>query len=504
MSTDPEADALARSLGPLAPRAAVRARVLADVERTPQEAPLPARRPFALAAAAAAAVLGVVLWLVAQRGPEPTATDPRPAGAAAARAPWEEPPEVATERALNEACYEREKERLRREHAGKWAVIAHGRLIGVPEARETPATARDRGVTAAHAFVFRVGEDGPREDFISEWYAPRFAGTGLPQALRLEWSMHDRALRREDHEREQKGIGSLFPRFLFDFEGPPREAGKPGPRLAAREVFVGTVGPPLMLAPEDAVALDLARWEIPGLVTIWNRVKCRQATVLVSVAGWDAPRAITALWPLEPRANLVLWAWRRNGFWNTPFRDRFLAEAPDPDGTKPWILFGRDRVLARGSSPDEALLTALLQDREVSYHRILLRWPREPALVLREAEFAAGKATSAPNGLPLATRAAGPTGPFLVDAATAATLGLELAEEGRELWLEKTDGTRVSLRGGYAQRVENTESGRQPLSLTLQAYLVVYPWEPPPPPPPSPRPGAIPLLPPDPHVPPPR
>lgn len=489
MSTDHDAGErraadLARSLGPLVPGADVRARVLASVEATSQDEPAVSGRSWGLAAAAAAVLLGLMLWLTSQRtAVEPPEPSPH---AAAARAPWDEPPEVAQQRAANEACYERIRELLRKEHRGKRIVIAHGEYHVVPDSGIVPEDAQSK---AAHAFSFRNGDEGPREEFISEWYSPRFAGLALPAALGAEWSMQENTLKTADGKREQKGIGSVFPRFLFDLEGPPTRPGVPGPRLSAREVFLGTVGPPLMLTPEDAVALDLARWEIPGLVTIWKHVRCRQATVFVSVAGWDAPKAITALWPLTPRENLILWARQRDAFWSGAFVDAMLAETPTSTGKGSWILFGRDRVLGLANDPSD-LLAVVERDTEATYHRYLLRWPREPELVLQEAELENTPRRVVLNDMPLAVRATSPNGPFLIDGATAVALRLERAEEGRTMWLQQTDGTRVQLLGGYAWLSREVRPGADPApAVTRTAALVVHPFVPPPPPPPSPVPA---------------
>src|SRR5687768_8741519 len=162
-------------LPPLEPPPRVRAELLAEVARTPQEAgvdlasPAARRRmPWGLGIAAAAALLGSVLWLGQREQGEESGDAARPTPAA--------PADVARARAEDVACDEREKETLRAQHAGRWAVIAGGRLVARGVTREKALAVEP---LAPHRFVFEIGTEGDREDFVSQWYAPRFAGMGL-------------------------------------------------------------------------------------------------------------------------------------------------------------------------------------------------------------------------------------------------------------------------------------------------------------------------------------
>lgn len=452
---------VAAAAGPLTPSPAVRARLLAAVAVTPQGEAAPARRPWWALSAAAAALAGVGLWLGAHERPAPPPEPPEQR--AVARDPWEEPPGVAEQRAANEACWERERARLAKELPGQMVVIAHGQVVKASSGDRPPSPERraggagGAGAPIVHAFTFRVGQDGPREaPFFSSWYAPRFAGAELAGVLGADWQMGAGGTRlTKTGKPERRGVGPVFPRLPFDLEGPPREPGAPGARLQGQEVFLGSLGPPLMLTPEDAVALDLFRWEVPGLVTVWGRLRCRQAVLSVGVSGWDDPHWVTALWPLEPRERLVDLARGRDRFWGWggDLGAQAVAESPGlPGEERTWLLFGRDRVLGRAATPGELLLE-VEADAEPTYHRFLMRWPREEALELEEAALAPPR-TQRLGDLDLPARAftgLNAEATWLVEAQDALRLRLERAEEGRDLLLRRADGTRAMLLGGWVR-----------------------------------------------------
>lgn len=67
---------------------------------------------------------------------------------------------VATERRLNNAAYQRMRDQLERDHADKYAVIAHGELQSVVD---SPEKARDIARDAHHRLVFKIGDHPPKE-----------------------------------------------------------------------------------------------------------------------------------------------------------------------------------------------------------------------------------------------------------------------------------------------------------------------------------------------------
>lgn len=68
----------------------------------------------------------------------------------------------------NNAAYAREKGKFLKEHAGKYAVFAHGRFIGVYSTLEGVISAlRALDERPRHAVVTKIGEDASR---VLEWW----------------------------------------------------------------------------------------------------------------------------------------------------------------------------------------------------------------------------------------------------------------------------------------------------------------------------------------------
>lgn len=476
----------------LSPSPRVRARLLEALERTPQVGRAPQRRPWFLATAAAGLVAAALLALGSRTPPAPrngpVASPPEHDGAGARRAPWEEPPEVTRTRALNEACYERERERLRREGAGRWVVIAQGRAE-VLAAGAGPRQARTPA--GEHAFVFEVGTDGPRrEETFYSWYATRFAGGGLARALGLRVTLaavEGTFVAKEGHQ-PIHGHGAVFPRVPFDLSSPRLDPSGNPKRAPGMEVFLGSLGPPLMLTPEDVQRLELWRSEIPGEVSYWEGGRCRQGLVQISVAGWNEPADVVALWPLESHDVLVERARGRHRFWywGGDLPRLALGIGAAWPNTPAFLLFGRDRVLARAASQAD-LLAWLAADEDVNWHAFVLEEPAAQRIAERLV-LSTEVASAAPHDLVVSdrergghertvrARGVGPTGPFLLDAAVGPHLGLERAEEAREVILRAEDGSEVTLRGGYAWVRPAVGSGAVP-----QVALLAYPLPPAPP-----------------------
>lgn len=292
---------------------------------------------------------------------------------------------IARARALNLVVYEREKARLHREFTGKWALIADmpaQRVTG--EGGSSALTTADSldalppTPTATHRFVFRVGDEGDVTTFASSWYAPRFAGPALAQALEPRGTP------------ERAADGPAFYRFL-DFQDAtpfPRARlrisapGEPSPRPVEgrEEVFVGSVGPTLMLTPEDDTDLRLERWEVPGTETVMD-VRCRRVLVTVSMPASGGDGTVVACVPDVPYVALVDLSRARGRFWEwadtlrADLRLSRIVGVPDSAASSHWLVFGNDRVLGDGASPETALAAADSL-RDVVYHRYVLPWPR--------------------------------------------------------------------------------------------------------------------------------
>ncbi|MFO0932601.1 MAG: hypothetical protein U1E39_07815 [Planctomycetota bacterium] len=292
------------------------------------------------------------------------------------------PAEIEAARARNLEAYAREKARLHRDLVGKWVVIAERDPATVEGAYkpvvvgETLDDVAAFGAELPHRFVFRVGEEGDLETFASEWYGPRFAGSGFVKAMGLTsfGTMPGGGveLRRGD-DAVTFGTASPFPRIRIGIEAAidPEVA-----RSEPREVFFGSVGPTLMLTPEDDARLRLARWEVPGTETVAG-VPCRRVLVRVAIPDLEVAEAVVAAVPAVARETLVAMARERHRFWT--WSDEMRAslnfeEDVVPAGEPRWVVFGNDRVLGVGRTVEAALAEAD-SFRDVVYHRYVTPWP---------------------------------------------------------------------------------------------------------------------------------
>ena len=257
-------------------------------------------------------------------------------------------------------------------------------------------------------------------------------------------------------------LGDAFPRLVVHLLDPDPRLHEPLASVAG-EVFFGTVGPTMMLTPQDHRRLGLARFEIPGTVKVGEFGSARRALVRVRIPELEADATIPALVPAMPYEALVGFARWRNSWWQwgesiqpklpetAPFRGS--AGPPVPAPREAWILFGRDRILASGDSPSAALAGAASLG-DVDYHRFLMRIPREERLTLREVDFAKEPRDVDLNGAKHPARPSTPGGPLLVTPEVGRALRLELAEDPRDLRLELDakpgEPNLCGLRGGYA------------------------------------------------------
>ncbi|MBL9086522.1 MAG: hypothetical protein JNM10_05225, partial [Planctomycetia bacterium] len=261
-----------------------------------------ARVALGLAAAAALIVPTVLLRRDGERASRPPDLGWSPVAPDA-------PATIAAARARNLEAYAREKARLHRDLVGKWVVIAERDPATVEGAYksvvvgETLDAVAAIGAVSPHRFVFRVGEDGDEDVFVSSWYAPRFAGHGIATALGMQVVMHGAVDVSKDGRSATFGGPTPFPRVAFHLAALDGTA-SPRNGDATPEVFLGSVGPDLMLTPQDATELRLARWEVPGTVTVGG-VPCRRARVTASVPAVGASGSVVACVPDVPMEDLV-------------------------------------------------------------------------------------------------------------------------------------------------------------------------------------------------------
>ena len=351
-------------------------------------------------------------------------------------------PTVEQERDRDGKAYAAAIGGLKRDHSNEWVVIADGKVAATgPRVADVLGT----GAKALHRYVFQVGEDGDASEMITMWYGPRFCGAGLPMALGFEFALGGGWRRPADGATfEQMKDETPFPRNGV-------QVGPPGGRSELLDVLIGTVGPPLMLTPDDFERLGLARFEVPGTLTVFG-MPCRRAVVRVALPGFDAEATIVACAPSVPRKQLVESSrWRDIGW----FEDRFGVWAMDPWASNRkalegrWALIGVDRLLGDGDSPEAALLAGEGKASE-AYHRFLTRMPRAEERVYDESKFSKPSKVTL-NGLELSLRRATIDGAeeFLADEATAQRLHLELAEEARCAFVLR-DGKRIDAHVGAA------------------------------------------------------
>ena len=369
------------------PSAALKDAVLRDLPDREARRPwaprrLGARARVALGLAAAAALIAPTFLLRrdGDRASRPLAIGWTPLAPDA-------PATIAAARERNLEAYAREKARLHRDLVGKWVVIAERDPATVSGAYkpivvgETLDDVAAIGADLPHRFVFRVGEDGDEDVFVSSWYAPRFAGHGIATALGMQVVMHGAVDVSKDGRSASFRGPTPFPRVAFHLAAPDGTA-SPRNGDATPEVFIGSVGPDLMLTPQDATELRLARWEVPGTVTVGG-VPCRRVRVTASVPAVGASGSVVACVPDVPMETLVEASRARHRFWEWSEGLRAdLALDREPLGSplveigrhERWIVFGNDRVLGRGTTAQEAL-DAAHAFRDVVYHRYVTRWP---------------------------------------------------------------------------------------------------------------------------------
>ena len=314
----------------------------------------------------AAAWAAVAFAAAAAHAPAALAQDAA-AGAqnAPAQAVVERPGEAEEARRLDLAVYEQERETLARDAAGSWVVIARGRLAAAGASlHDVLAVEAD----APHRFVFRVGDDHDEDLDGPDWPSPRFAGAPFAAALDFEWALSRRGLAvMKAGTFVTSPDASPVPRARVRLRAPDGTA-LPAPR-GGSEVLLDTVGPALVVTPEDAHALGLERFEVPGRTTIAG-IPCRRGLVAASMSGLPGESSLVASWPAAPRDALVERARRRGRLWTWTREDS--ARALAGVGKDAWIVFGCDRVLGRGVTAEAALEDADAAT-DVAYHRYLLR-----------------------------------------------------------------------------------------------------------------------------------
>ena len=453
---------LRRAYADLAPSHGFEEGLDATLSETAQGARRPVRWAVPATVAAAVALAAVVLWAPRSADDSPAAS-PGPAGGGA---PLVDEVAVDAERAQNSKAYARLAAGLKKDHAGEWVVIAGGRLVAQGARIEDVQGAAPQ---ALHRFVFEVGKEGDREEFVSGWYGPRFAGPTLAAALRVDWQpgTHFGTTLTKEGGKSFGPVGTApFPRVPMHVNPPDADPARPshGPL----DVFLGTVGPPLMLMPWDWLSRGLARFEIPGTMNVFGG-DCRMATALVSIPELDARALVVASCPAFPRERLVEMARHRDAFWNWGWQ---LAQQVAKGHEGKWVVFAADRVIGEGDSP-EAALRAARGKPDGYYHRYVVKVPRVLSLAIDESAWGEGRRAWL-NGVEVTARGGPGAMLFVGNAAEAAAIGLEMAEEGRDVVLQQGD-TRTPARAGYAWLTKDRGS---PMSSGGPPVLVVYPAPP--------------------------
>ena len=354
---------------------------------------------------------------------------------------------LAAEREADRKAYDAAIAGLRKDHAGEWVVIAEG---AVAKVGATLADVNEIAPEALHRFVFEIGKEGDREEFVSQWYGPRFAGSGLAAALDVEWTIaagHGTWLSKGGTTVGPLGVPP-FPRvpvgLSFPWDGYPF---KKSPGYVTKDVLVGGVGPPLMLMPEDWTALSLARSEVPGTMTVLG-LPCRMANVDVLIRDLGATGRVIAACPAAPRETLIALARERDAFWNWG-GDLGAKATAGHEGR--WIVFAADRVIADGATPGEALRAAEGKP-DGAYHRFVLPVPRGAPITYDAARFTTPNETFHGRLIGLED----PEGHVLIDREFFGHSGrelehLEMAEDGREFAVVR-DGVTHRARAGWLGR----------------------------------------------------
>ncbi len=486
---DDPATRWSEALAGTAPRDDVRRAVLADVAELVPPPPrglvqraIDAKWPIAMLGAAAAAVLLIAVPPLRARTPSPN--PPTMGVAPGSFDPYApEDPAVVRAREADERAWASMAADVVAKHKGDWAVVGDGKLLAVGKSL---ALVAGTGAELPHRFVFEVGTEGDGEEFVSSWYGTRFCGGAIHAALDTEWMAGPRGFQMSKGAKTLRStLGDAFPRVVVHFLDPDPRMHEPLASVAG-EVFFGTVGPTMMLTPQDHRRLGLARFEIPGTVKVGDFGTARRALVRVRIPELEADATVSALVPAVPYKALVDFARWRNSWWQwgesiqpefpemLPFRGS--AGPPVPAPGELWILFGRDRILASGDSPSAALAGAASLG-DVDYHRFLMRIPREQGVTLREVDFEKAPRSLDLNGAAHPGRPSKPGGPILVTAEVGRALRLELAEDPRDLRLDLAvkpgEPNACGLRGGYAWLREPDPAN--PGQTTRRLVLVVYP-----------------------------
>jgi hypothetical protein len=357
-------------------------RVREAVSEVPQAERVSLRPALGVAAGVAVALVGTATWLATGLG-----SPDRPGEPPAPRAPA---PTTEREREENRAAYAKLVAEAGRGRNGGWIAIADGTVSAWATRAEAAAVAP----AARHRFVFEIGPEEHEEDtFVSTWYGPRFAGMALVNALDVNWRVGPSTGTTLTKGSKSTTFGTPpFPRV-------PVSVAAPGGTPETLDVFLGTVGPPLMLTPDDWQRLGLARWEIPGTHTVMG-LPCLRARVRVSFPGLEGDAELVASCPEFGRERLVEFARHRGRFWEW---GGTLSQLVTSGRDGKWIVFGVDRVLGEGATAVEALEAADGAARE-AYHRFVVRLPRGDALRVDEAWFQADESVIDLNGVETAVR----------------------------------------------------------------------------------------------------
>src|SRR5262245_25199102 len=281
---------------------------------------------------------------------------------------------TSRQRVANRKEYDREIGRLRGSATGMWVMISAEPppgLVGAFKPVVIGHSAEEVGRFAPHAkhrYVFRVGDEGDLEPFASEWYAPRFAGSGFAQALGVRTMGVDNSIVviKGDARVERKDA-TPFPRVPVSITTPDGSATTPPD--AQPEMWLGSVGPTLMLTPEDDARLGLARWEVPGVENVMD-VPCRRVLVRAAIPGIPGDTTVVGAVPDVSREVLVGLSRARNSFWSWAESLRPSLDLPrEGDARGQWIVFGNDRVLGRGPRTETEIAEDEGRFRAVLYNR---------------------------------------------------------------------------------------------------------------------------------------
>ena len=423
----------------LAPSADLRDEVLGSLG---EAAPAPRRTWVTTAFAAAAAAVLVVFLLARTKRDDRPPNDPPPVAAA----------DVDAQRTKNEAAYASLKASLHEDHHGKWVVIAGGKLAATGK---TLADVTTSPIEGAHRFVFQVGTEGDQTSFISTWYAARFAGPPLAGILDIDWTMGPNGVEvwREGGPRQKSFGARPFPRLRFAVGAPGDERREP------LELFLGSVGPPLVLTRADYERLNLARFEVPGTHTMMD-VPCTRVVVTAGITEQDTARPVIAAVSRAPDEQMIDFARWRHRFWDWGGGLGAQAIAPHSQG---WIVFGNDRVLGAGATA-EAAVRAAKGATDFAYHRYLVALPLATDPVPLEVAPAGKEPVRAVPmegplgslGRPSALLARGDEVLPTVNEATAQRAGLQLLECPRP-YTVSVRGMSYTARAAFAWRKDDLE-----------------------------------------------